>query len=116
AANEAEDYRAAADHFLRIRDAAPTSAIRAAAEYDAGAALMRLEDWTMAAAVLDDFREEYPDHDLNREATRQIAHVYREDGQVTRAASEYERISAVAEEPELARVALLLAGELYEEA
>lgn len=116
AANEAEDYRAAANHFLRIRDAAPTSGIRAAAEYDAGAALMRLEDWKMAAAVLDDFREAYPDHDLNREATKQIAHVYREDGQVTRAAAEYERISAEAEEPELAREALLLAGELYEEA
>src|SRR6185436_21118954 len=44
-ANEAEDYRAAADHFLRIRTAAPTSGIRASAEYDAGAALLRLEDW-----------------------------------------------------------------------
>ena len=47
-ANEAQDYRAAADHFLRIRSAAPTSTIRAAAEYDAGAALIRLEDWTAA--------------------------------------------------------------------
>src|SRR5262249_13175560 len=47
-ANQAEDYRAAADHFLRIRSAAPTSAIRATAEYDAGAALIRLKDWTAA--------------------------------------------------------------------
>src|SRR5262245_8218369 len=38
-ANQAEDYRAAADHFLRIRSAAPTSSIRPSAEYDAGAAL-----------------------------------------------------------------------------
>jgi cellulose synthase operon protein C len=115
-ANEAGDYRAAADHFLRIRQAAPTSGIRAAAEYDAGAALMRLEDWSTAAAVLEDFRESYPEHELNREATRQIAHVYREDGQTARAAAEYERISAEAEDPELAREALLFAGELYEEA
>jgi len=35
-ANDAKDYRAAADHFLRIRTAAPTSSIRATAEYDAG--------------------------------------------------------------------------------
>jgi cellulose synthase operon protein C len=49
-ANEAEDYRAAADHFLRIGPAAPTSTIRAAAEYDAGAALIRLQDWGAAAA------------------------------------------------------------------
>jgi cellulose synthase operon protein C len=115
-ANEGQDYRAAAGHFLRIREAAPTSAIRAAAEYDAGAALMRLEDWAQAAAVLEDFRESYPEHELNREATRQIAFVYREDGQIVRAAAEYERIWAEAEDPELAREALLLAGELYEDA
>jgi cellulose synthase operon protein C len=115
-ANEAGDYRAAADHFLRIREAAPTSEIRAAAEYDAGAALMRLEDWAMAAEVLEAFRATYPEHELNREATRQIAHVYREDGQIVRAAAEYERISAEAEDEELAREALLLAGRLYEDA
>jgi cellulose synthase operon protein C len=115
-ANQAEDYRTAADHFLRIRQAAPTSDIRAAAEYDAGAALMRLQDWTTAATVLEDFRESFPEHELNHEATRQIAYVYREDGQTSRAAAEYERISAEAEDPELAREALLLAGELHEEA
>ena len=115
-ANLAEDYRAAADHFLRIRQVASTSTIRAAAEYDAGAALMRLEDWAMAASVLEAFRETHPEHQLNREATRQIAHVYREDGQLARAAEEHERISAEAEDPELAREALLLAGELYEQA
>ena len=39
-ANLLEDYRAAAGHFLRIKDAAPTSSIRTSAEYDAAAALM----------------------------------------------------------------------------
>src|SRR5260370_21453330 len=47
-ANGAQDYRAAADHFLRIRTAAPTSSIRATAEYDAGAALIRMQDWKAA--------------------------------------------------------------------
>src|SRR5262249_46113846 len=42
-ANEAGDYRAAANHFLRVKQAAPTAKIRAAAEYDAGAALIRLQ-------------------------------------------------------------------------
>lgn len=115
-ANLAEDYRAAADHFLRVSEAAPTSSIRPAAEYDAGAALMRLEDWGTAAAVLESFRTAYPEHELQREATRQIAFVYREDGQLSRSAAEYERISAEAEDPEMRREALLLAGELYEEA
>ena len=61
-AREAQDYRAAADNFMRIRSAAPTSAIRPAAEYDAGAALMSLKDWTAAAEVLEAFRSAYPEH------------------------------------------------------
>src|SRR5204863_9290253 len=69
-ANEAEDYRAAADHFLRIRSAAPTSSIRAAAEYDAGAALIRLQDWTAAVQVLEAFRTTFPEHALRLEADK----------------------------------------------
>src|SRR6185369_3811824 len=60
-ANEAQDYRAAADNFLRIRSAAPSSTIRAAAEYDAGSALIRLKDWTAAIGVLEAFRSTFPE-------------------------------------------------------
>ena len=115
-ANTALDYRTAANHFLRIKQTAPTSTICAAAEYDAGAALIRLEDWTAAAAVLDAFRRTYPEHDLQREATKQIAFVYRQSGQVARAAGEYERIAAEADQPELRGEALLLAGDLHAQA
>ena len=114
-ASLAEDHRAAADHFLRITKAAPTSEIRPAAEYDAGAALMRLEAWTEAAAVLDAFRNTHPEHELHREATQQIAFIYREQGDLSGAAGEYERVAAEAEDPELRREALLVAGELYED-
>jgi len=115
-ANVLEDYRAAADHFLRIRQVAPTSQVRAAAEYDAGAALMRLEDWTAAAQVFDEFRSEYPEHELQKDATKQIARAFRQDGQLARAAGEYERISLESEDPTLRSEALLLAGDLYEQA
>ena len=114
-ANQAEDYRAAADHFLRIRSAAPTSAIRAGAEYDAGAALIRLQDWTAAAGVLEAFRSTYPEHKLQPEATKQIANAYRQSGQLSRAAGEYERISSQSEDPALRGEALLVAGDLYEQ-
>jgi cellulose synthase operon protein C len=113
-ANLAQDPRAAADHFLRIKQVAPASKIRPLAEYDAGAALMRLQDWAGAAAVLDSFRQAYPDHELNREATKQMAFVYREEGNATRAAGEYERVAAEAEDPKLRGEALLEAGALYE--
>ncbi|HEY9183106.1 MAG TPA: tetratricopeptide repeat protein, partial [Gammaproteobacteria bacterium] len=115
-ANAAQDYQAAAGHFLRITERAPTSSIRPAAEYDAAAALMKLQDWTAAASVLDNFRAAFPDHELNREATKQLAFVYREDGDLSRSAAEYERVAGEATDPELQREALLSAGELYEQA
>ncbi|HET9448442.1 MAG TPA: tetratricopeptide repeat protein, partial [Steroidobacteraceae bacterium] len=115
-ANEQANYRAAADHFLRIKAVAPTAKIRAAAEYDAGAALIRLEDWTTAATVLDAFRTTYPQHELQREATKQIALVYRKAGELSRSADEYERVAVESDNGELRAEALLLAGQLHEEA
>jgi tetratricopeptide (TPR) repeat protein len=115
-ASQAEDHRTAADHFLRVAELTPGSAIRPSAEYDAGAALIRLEDWDAAVDVLDAFRQAHPDHALHGEATRQLAHVYRRQGELERAAVEYERIAAEAGDEELRREALLAAGELYEDA
>src|SRR4029079_1803115 len=100
-ANEAEDYRAAADHFLRIRAVAPTSTIRPAAEYDAGAALIRLKDWTAAVTVLEAFRATFPEHKLQLEATKQIAYAYRENGQLSNAAGEYDNIASQSTDPAL---------------
>jgi len=115
-ANLVEDYRAAADHFLRIKAVAPDSSIRSAAEYDAGAALMKLEDWTAAANVLEEFRSTHPEHELSTDATKQLAYVYREAGEIARSAEEHERIAAEAEDPDLRREAVLTAAELYDEA
>ncbi len=114
-ANAAQDYRTAADHFLRVKQAAPTSQIRAAAEYDAAAALIQLQDWIAAAGVLEAFRSSYPDHELNREATKQIAYVYRQNGQLSQAAGEYERVATESSDPNLRGEALLVAGDLYEQ-
>ena len=119
AASVAEDHRTAANHFLRIKTTAPTSAIRPSAEYDAAAALMKLEDWLAAAAVFEDFRDTHTDHELVPEATKQLGYVYREAGELSRAASEYERVADDAhgvEDETLHREAVMLAGELYEEA
>ena len=113
-ASAAQDHRAASDHFLRIAQIAPTSDIRPVAEYDAAAALIRLEDWAGSAAVLEAFRKTHPTHDLHKEVTKQLALVYRKQGDDSRAAEEYERVAAEADAVELRREALLLAGELYE--
>ena len=114
-ARNAKDYRAAADHFLRIRTAAPTSSIRATAEYDAGAALVALQDWTSAAEVLEAFRSTYPKDKMHGEATKLIARAYRESGQLSRAAEEYNRLASESEDPALRGEALLAAGDLYQQ-
>ena len=114
-ARDAKDYRAAADHFLRIRTAAPTSTIRPTAEYDAGAALIALQDWKSAAEVLEAFRSAYPQHKMHGEATKLIARAYRESGQLSRAAGEYDRLASESEDPALRGEALLAAGDLYQQ-
>nr|MDJ0751843.1 tetratricopeptide repeat protein [Woeseiaceae bacterium] len=115
-ANLLEDFGEAARHFLRIKELAPTSTIRSGAEYDAAVALMQLSDWSGASGVLEEFRSSHPEHELGTEATKQLAHIYREDGQIERSAAEHERIAAEATDLELGRAALLTAGELYDEA
>jgi len=114
-ARDAKDYRAAADHFLRIRTAAPTSTIRATAEYDAGGALIELKDWKDAAGVLEAFRSTYPKHKMAGEATRLIARAYRESGELSHAAGEYERLASESTDDAVRKESLLVAGDLYQQ-
>jgi TolA-binding protein len=117
---EGDDSRAkfvdnlAANHFLRIRTAAPTSTIRPTAEYDAGAALIELKDWKSAAGVLEAFRSTYPKHKMAGEATRLIARAYRESGELSHAAGEYERLASESTDETVRRESLLMAGDLYQ--
>jgi TolA-binding protein len=115
-ANQAADYRTAANDFLRVKQIAPTSKICAAAEYDAGAALLHLKDWTAAAQVLDDFRRSFPEHELQKEATKQIAFAYQQAGQLAQSAGEYERVAKESPNPQLRGEAMLQAGDLYGQA
>ncbi len=113
-ANARADYRAAAEQFLRVGRIAPASKIRVNAEYDGAAALIQLKDWKAAASVLVNFRNMFPSHSLQPEVTKKIAYVYREDGQLSLAADEYERIERESQDNDVRREALLTAAELYE--
>ncbi len=110
------DFRAAADHFLRVGRMAPTSKIRPTAEFDAAAALIELKDWKTAAAVLAGFRKNFPENKLLPEVTKKIAYVYKEDGQLSLAAEEYERIERESKDEEVRREALTVAAQLHEQA
>ena len=114
-ANATKDYRAAADHFLRVGRMAASSKIRVNAEYDAAVALIQLKEWKAATAILAGFRELFPGHELQPEVTRNLAHVYQEDGQLSLAAGEYERVEAEFKDEEVRRGALVLAAELHQQ-
>ncbi len=115
-ANAGKDYRAAADHFLRVGVLAPASKVRPNAEYDAAAALIQMKDWKTAATVLTGFRDKFPGHKLQPDVTKKIAYVYKEDGQLAQAANEYERIERESQDDEVRREALLIAADLHEQA
>jgi TolA-binding protein len=115
-ANAEKDYQAAADHFLRVGRMAPSSKIRINAEYDAAVALIQLKAWKRAATVLTGFRKMFPKHELQPEVTKKIAYVYKEDGQLSLAAREYERIETESGDDAIRKDALLVAADLYEQA
>ena len=112
-AQSAGIFDAAVEHFLRVGRAAPTSTIRATAEYDAAAALIQLGDWPRATTVLEDFRTTFPNHELGSDVTAKLAVAYVEVGNGARAASEFERIADGSGTPEVKKEALWRAAELY---
>ena len=111
-----EKHREAANHFLRIGKITPNAKIRPTAEYDAAAALITLKDWTTAATVLVDFRQRYPQNELQPEITKKLAIVYKEKGDLAAAAAEFERIEKETDDVALKREALVQSAELYQTA
>jgi len=113
AANRSQNYKQAAEHFLRVARVAPASKLRPTADFDAAVALIKVEEWPIAASILTDFRKRFPKHKLQPEVTKKLAYIYREEGDFAKAAAEFLRIDAETTEPELRREALLTAADLY---
>ena len=116
-ARAAGQARDAVEHFSRIASVAPTSTVRANAQYDAAAALIGLKDWAAAASTLEDFRTRYPSHALADDVTAKLAVTYVESERWAQAAGELERLAAAGnKEPQFRRDALWQAAELHEKA
>ncbi|MGD8709083.1 MAG: tetratricopeptide repeat protein, partial [Ectothiorhodospiraceae bacterium] len=69
ALREQGKLRAAVKDFLRLGRVVPDADMRPTAEYDAAAALLKLEAWDEAIPVLEGFRRRYPDNELTPEIT-----------------------------------------------
>ena len=108
--------RDAVGHFTRVAEVAPLSTVRAAAQYDAAAALIALKDWDGATRTLEDFRQRFPKHPLQDEVSSKLALAYVEKGNWAQAAGEFERLAAVNKDPQLGRSGLWQAAEMYEKA
>lgn len=108
------DLQSAVTHFRRLGEAVPDSGIRSTAEYDAAAALITMGSWSLASAVLEDFRRNYPDSEFADDVTRKLAVTYLESGRNAEAAGEFVRIANTeGSSDEVRREALWKAAELY---
>ncbi len=58
--SKAGDSAAAVDDFLRVASLAPTSKVRANADFDAAALLIKEKQWDRAIPVLEGFRRNFP--------------------------------------------------------
>ena len=115
-ARDAGDLETAVVHFQRVGQVVPDADIRSTAEYDAAAALINLQSWDRASAVLEDFRRDYPDSEFAEEVTQKLAVTYLESGRMAKAAGEFERIAeAPGSSAAVRREALWRASELYKD-
>jgi len=110
----AGDLPGAVQDFLRVASVAPTSPAGPKAEFDAATLLLTAKRWDQAAGVLEGFRRDHPQHELQPEVTRKLAVAYLEGGHQREAATELERVAArEGEDAEVRRAALWQAAELY---
>jgi cellulose synthase operon protein C len=111
------DSAAAVNDFLRVSALAPTSKVRASADFDAAAILVTQKQWDRAIPVLEGFRRNFPESPLQVDVTRNLAVAYSESNRPGQAAVEFEQISQSPKEtPEVQREATLQAAELYDKA
>ena len=111
------DSAGAVDDYLRVAALAPTAKIRSTADFDAAALLVTMKDWPRAIDVLEGFRRNFPQSELQPQVTAKLAVAYAAAGRAGQAAVEFERIAQNPQQsPEAQREALSQAATLYEKA
>jgi tetratricopeptide (TPR) repeat protein len=115
--NKAGDGSGAVEDFLRVSKMAPTSKVRANADFDAAALLISQKQWDRAIEVLEGFRHNFPQSPLQADVTRKLAVAYSESNRPGQAALEFEQIAqSPGETAEVQREATLQAADLYDKA
>jgi cellulose synthase operon protein C len=111
------DSAAAVEDYLRVSALAPSSKVRANADFDAAALLVTQKQWDRAIVVLEGFRRNFPQSPLQADVTRNLAVAYSESNKPGQAAVEFEQMAQSPKEtPEVQREATLQAADLYDKA
>lgn len=113
AAAGAGDYLGAADHYARVLSLAPASAVRVNAQYDAANHYRLAGDLGQSNALLIDFRQRYPDHDLTAGIGAVLVQNYESLEDWTGAAAELDRMAASTDDQQVQREAQYLAADYY---
>ena len=107
------DTDGAVAHYLRLRDIAPGAGLAVQGQFDAVAVIEETGQVSEAAALLKDFRNRYPDHELAADVEKRLADMYEQTGDWLDAAFEYVRLSEVGEDWELRRQSSYRAAEIF---
>jgi TolA-binding protein len=111
------DSAAAVEDYLRVSALAPSSKVRANADFDAAALLIKDKQWDRAIVVLEGFRRNFPQSPLQVDVTRNLAVAYTESNHPGQAAVEFEHIAqSPGESADVQREATLQAADLYDKA
>jgi tetratricopeptide (TPR) repeat protein len=115
-ARETGDHQGAAKHFARVATVAPGSDIAIAAQYDMAASYIAKEDWSQAINALENFRQKYPNHQLTKQVTENLALAYVKTDQPRSAAHEFETMINYQTSVDVRRDLQWRIAELYEKA
>lgn len=108
------DNATAADEFLRIKQLAPNSKVRATAQYDAVALLLGLENWTRAIPEILELQAKFPDHKMAVEFPRILAFAYEKSEQWALAAEAYMVVHKNDPDEDKKREALFYSADMQE--
>lgn len=113
-AAEAEgDTDGAVNHYLRLADIDPESALAAQGQFDAVAVVEEAGRVGEAAVLLTAFRASFPEHALTADLEKRLADMYERTGDWESAAGEYLALSETADELDVRRQSKYRAAELY---
>ncbi len=115
-AKKRNDHATAAQHFLRLKQVAPSTTLSASAQYEAASALVNIGDWSRAAVVLEDFQKQNPTHELAEASTRNLAAIYQRNDDLLKSAAQLEVVAKKDKDAKVRREALLQAADLYSKA